>query len=156
MIQVGIYGEIQPEPSGNPLGSTLGISLVLRIYFTSRHNTDTIQTKITPCEERIYGKVLGSLPIQQKCLFKIEWVNGSFLSVYILLSVFCALLPPVSSWPDIIWTENLHRLVNWYVGNWLTCMRKTRQLVSGKLVDSHAGNYLTHKRESVFPGIGLW
>ena len=154
MIQVGIYGEIQPEPSGNPLGSTLGISLVLRIYFTSRHNTDTIQTKITPCEERIYGKVLGSLPIQQKCLFKIEWVNGSFLSVYTVISVFCSF--SLLCHPDLIWTANLHRLVNWYVENQLTRMRKTRQLASGKLVDSHAGNYLTHKRESVFPGIGLW
>ena len=45
MTQVGIYGEIQPEPLGNPLGSALRISLVLRLYFTvypsSRHNTDS-------------------------------------------------------------------------------------------------------------------
>ena len=32
--QVGIYGEIYPEPSGNPSGSALGISHVLTLYFT--------------------------------------------------------------------------------------------------------------------------
>ena len=154
MIQFGRYSEIQPEPSGYPLGSAIGKSLMLRLYFTSCHNTDTIQTKITPCEERIYGKVFGSLPIQQKCLFKIEWVNGSFLSVYTVISVFCSF--SLLCHPDLIWTANLHRLVNWYVENQLTRMRKTRQLASGKQVDSHAGNYLTHKRESVFSGIGLW
>ena len=46
MTQVGINGEIWLEPSGNPSGSALGISLVLRLYFTvypsSRHNTDTV------------------------------------------------------------------------------------------------------------------
>ena len=46
MTQVGVYGEIWPEPSGNPLGSAHGISLVLRLYFTvhpsSCHNTDTV------------------------------------------------------------------------------------------------------------------
>ena len=46
MTQVGIYGEIQPEPSRNPQGSALRISLELRLWFTiypfSRHNTDTV------------------------------------------------------------------------------------------------------------------
>ena len=48
MTQVGIYGEIKPKPSRNPLGSAHGISLMLRLYFTiyisSRHSTNTIQT----------------------------------------------------------------------------------------------------------------
>ena len=52
MIQVGIYGEKLPEPSGNPSGSALGISLVLRLYFSvypsSRHNTDTVQCSLEP------------------------------------------------------------------------------------------------------------
>ena len=34
MIPIKIYSKIEPEPSGNPLGSALGISLVLRLYFT--------------------------------------------------------------------------------------------------------------------------
>ena len=46
MNRVGIYSEIKPEPSGNPSGSALGISLWLILYFTvhpsSRHNTDTV------------------------------------------------------------------------------------------------------------------
>ena len=46
MIQVGIRGEIKPEPSGNPSDSALRISLLLRLYITaypsSRHNTDTV------------------------------------------------------------------------------------------------------------------
>ena len=51
MTQVGIYGEIEPEPSRNPSGYALGISLVLRLYSTvypsSRHNTDTVLVAIT-------------------------------------------------------------------------------------------------------------
>ena len=46
--QVRIYGDTEPEPSGNPLGSALGISLVLGLYFivypSSRHNTDTVHS----------------------------------------------------------------------------------------------------------------
>ena len=46
LTQVGIYGEINPEPSGNSLGAALRISLLLRLYFTvhpsSRHNTNTV------------------------------------------------------------------------------------------------------------------
>ena len=46
MTQVGVYDEILPEPSGNPSGSALGITLGLRQYFivypSSRHNTVTI------------------------------------------------------------------------------------------------------------------
>ena len=49
MTQVGIYGEIQPDPSGNPLCSNIWISLVLKLQFTvypsSCHNTDTIYIK---------------------------------------------------------------------------------------------------------------
>ena len=37
-------------------------------------------------------------------------MNGS-VKVLILLSVFCALLLPVSSWPDLILSENLHSLL---------------------------------------------
>ena len=51
MTQVGIYDKIKLEPSGNPLGSALMISLVLRLYFTvyptSRHNTDTVEAEWT-------------------------------------------------------------------------------------------------------------
>ena len=40
------YDEIEPQPSGNPLGFALGISLGLRLYFivypSSHHNTDTV------------------------------------------------------------------------------------------------------------------
>ena len=47
MTRVGGYNEILPEPSGNPLGSALGISCGLRQYFivypSSRHNTVTIR-----------------------------------------------------------------------------------------------------------------
>ena len=46
LFHVEIYGEIQPQPLGNPSGTTLVISLVLRLYFTvypsSRLNTYTI------------------------------------------------------------------------------------------------------------------
>ena len=45
MTRVGLYDEISPEPSQNPSGSTLGISLGLRrysiVYPSSRHNTVT-------------------------------------------------------------------------------------------------------------------
>ena len=44
MTLVGIYRKIYPEPSENPLDSSLGISVVLMLYFTvypsSCHNTD--------------------------------------------------------------------------------------------------------------------
>ena len=47
MTQVRIHGGIQPEPSVNPLGSALRISLVLRVYLivypSSHYNTDTVQ-----------------------------------------------------------------------------------------------------------------
>ena len=46
MTEVGIYGEMKPEPSRNPSGSALGISLVPRLYFTvypsSCHNKNTV------------------------------------------------------------------------------------------------------------------
>ena len=46
VTRVGVYDEISPEPSGNPSGSALRISLGLRRYFivypSSRHNTVTI------------------------------------------------------------------------------------------------------------------
>ena len=46
VTQVGVYNEILPEPSGNPSGSALKISLRLRQYFivypSSRHNTVTV------------------------------------------------------------------------------------------------------------------
>ena len=46
MTHVGIFCEIEPEPSRNPLVSALGISLELRLYFTvypsSCHSTDTV------------------------------------------------------------------------------------------------------------------
>ena len=48
MTQVGIHGEIQPEPSENPLHSALKISIILRVYFTlypsCYHNTYTYST----------------------------------------------------------------------------------------------------------------
>ena len=44
--RVGIYGEIWPEPEGNPEGKAQGISRGLRLYFTvypnSSHNTDIL------------------------------------------------------------------------------------------------------------------
>ena len=39
---VGIYYEIQPEPSGNPSGSALGLRLYFTVYLSSCHNTDTV------------------------------------------------------------------------------------------------------------------
>ena len=42
----GIYGEIWPEPEGNPESKARGISRGLRLYFTvypdSSHNTDIV------------------------------------------------------------------------------------------------------------------
>ena len=46
VTRVGVYDEILPEPSGNPFGSALRISLGVRQYFmvypSFRHNTVTI------------------------------------------------------------------------------------------------------------------
>ena len=50
VTRVGVYDKISPEPSGNPSGSALGISLGLRRYFivypSSRHNTVTVHAGI--------------------------------------------------------------------------------------------------------------
>ena len=60
MTQVGIYGEIYPEPLQNPSGFALGISLGLRLYFTvypsSRNNTDTVFSAWPSFE---YGTLIG-------------------------------------------------------------------------------------------------
>ena len=62
MTKVGIYSEHYPEPSGKPLGSALGISIVLRLYFTvyasSRHNTDTILGKLKSVYSQVKYKVI--------------------------------------------------------------------------------------------------
>ena len=46
LMRGGVYDEISPEPSGNPSGSAIGVSLGLRRYFivypSSRHNTVTL------------------------------------------------------------------------------------------------------------------
>ena len=50
VTRVRVYNEILPEPSANPWGSALGISLRLRQYFivylSSRHNTVTVKLKV--------------------------------------------------------------------------------------------------------------
>ena len=46
MTRGGIYGEIKPEPDGNPEAGTRGISRGLRLYLTVypdvSHNTDIL------------------------------------------------------------------------------------------------------------------
>ena len=64
MTRVGVYDEISPEPSGNPSGSALRISLGLRRYFivypSSRHNTVTVVFGHSPLiANSVEGKVGG-------------------------------------------------------------------------------------------------
>ena len=64
MTQVRIHGEIQPEPLGNPSGSTLGISHLLRLYFTvypsTHHNRDT-RLLIRNIADTTAGKIINNI-----------------------------------------------------------------------------------------------
>ena len=78
MTKVRIHSEIQPEPSGNPSGSALRNSLVLRLYFTvcpsSRHNTDTV---ILP-SPRLFGDCGNTLQITFFCwglVYCLTWLG---------------------------------------------------------------------------------
>ena len=42
---VGKYNEIYPEPEGKAWGISLGLKLYFIVYPSSRHNTDTVNTK---------------------------------------------------------------------------------------------------------------
>ena len=90
MTRVGIYSDIQPEPSG----SALGISLMLRLYFTvypsSYHYTDTMSVTF---KDNYLPFLNNKLQQNWRKLLhlKVYYPYPSPFSFYLLRFTFCLL-----------------------------------------------------------------